>query len=94
MKKRIFLQYFTRESKIFDSKKISEIADAVFDHDEKNKILYIREDPKDVNYYYYKLKFYERFSFCSREVMEFCHAIGSDGDALDESNPYFNKFKI
>jgi hypothetical protein len=60
--------------------------------DPHRKLAYIREDPH--KFYYVKIPPLPAFHFGSAAVRELCAAVGQEGVAMDQSNPFFSRFAI
>jgi hypothetical protein len=61
---------------------------------DRRKMVYIRDDERGENFYYYDLKFPARFMFGSPAFHELSNAVKATGTSMDEKNPFYSVFKV
>jgi hypothetical protein len=57
-------------------------------------LVYIRNDPAGINYYYLKCKAVAPRILGSGALAELCGKVKSKGISMDKSNQFYDKFKI
>jgi hypothetical protein len=57
-------------------------------------LIYIREDPKQIHFYWWKPPVPVPRMFGSKAMQALCNYVANEGGALDSDNPFFKKFAI
>ena len=85
---------FTRGSNQFSHEAkqlIADIADEVYSVG-FHKIVYIRDDPRGINFYQMEVPIPPAFKFGSQALHDFCSTIQNDGESLDKDNPFHSRY--